>query len=148
MKPLTHDELDSLKALADAATNPPWITQTGVFTGDNWLIAMCGLDTPTNEEVYVTSEFVRSSDLNDGTAKDCGLFIAASRETVPRLIAELERARELLQECADALTHSWEKEGLENLLARLDAGGLGLGLGQAEDGDGVREVKAWREEQQ
>ena len=120
MKPLTHDELDSLKALADAATNPPWITQTGVFTGDNWLIAMCGLDTPTNEEVYVTSEFVRSSDLNDGTAKDCGLFIAASRETVPRLIAELERARELLQECADALTHSWEKEGLEDLLARLE----------------------------
>ena len=47
-----------------------------------------------------------------------------------------------------AYDYRQEKEGLENLLARLDAGGFGLGLGQAEDGDGVREVKAWREEQQ
>ena len=75
MKPLTHDELEALKAMAAAAMK-------GEVSG--------------------------------------GEALTAYRETVPRLIAELERARELLQECADALTHSWEKEGLEELLAQLD----------------------------
>jgi len=87
---LTRADIEKLKALAEAATNAPWIVQTGVYTGDNWLIAMCGLDTPTNEEVYVTTDLVRSSELNDGTAKDCGLFIAASREAIPALIKHIE----------------------------------------------------------
>jgi hypothetical protein len=70
MKPITREELDHWKQLAEAATAGPWEVveyEAGVF--------------------IMFSDGFDSSSMGTGDAR----FIAAARDAVPRLVAEVER---------------------------------------------------------
>ena len=82
MKP---EEIAAIKALADAATEGPWEmagAKNDILSPDLDIIA-CFCD--------------RQDDEGIGQADADVAFIAASREAVPALIADLERAWELLK---------------------------------------------------
>jgi len=88
---ITREELDSLKALADAATEGPWTLVELEPDGKNrrdteWMVGF-------RREPSGRWWDEDSSLMHDPQTP---AFIAASREAVPRLIADLERARALL----------------------------------------------------
>lgn len=95
---MTQDELDRLEALANAATPGPWVANGGVpeqvihcptkrhpnrttFHSIVWL-------TQTD---YASGEYY--ADMMDGDAQ----FIAAARDAVPALVAEVRRLRGLVE---------------------------------------------------
>jgi hypothetical protein len=86
MKPITREELDRWKELAEAATEGPWevIERGGYYyfkpPGDHRM----GRKRKENAE-----------------------FIAAARDAVPRLVAEVERLNTLYQPCEENRNHNW-----------------------------------------
>lgn len=95
---MTQDELDRLEALANAATPGPWVVNGGVpeqvvhsptkrhpnrtsFMPIVWL----------QQTDYASGEYV--ADMMDGDAQ----FIAAARDAVPALVAEVKRLRGLVE---------------------------------------------------
>jgi len=86
MKPLTAAELEALKALVAAATEEPWTADRNrLYRGDANTL-------PSPLAIGVC----HTEDTSFETAQANAAFIAASREAVPRLIADLERMRVLL----------------------------------------------------
>lgn len=77
---MTDDELNRLQALADEATAGPWTAAATVDEYGQRLHTVDVLPLTTFGEI----------ELNDAA------FIAASRDAVPALIAEVRRLRELL----------------------------------------------------
>jgi hypothetical protein len=85
MKPITREELDRWKQLAEAATEGPWEVveyEAGVF--------------------IMFSDGFDSSSMGTGDAR----FIAAARDAVPRLVAEVERLRGSLKKLTQC-DHDW-----------------------------------------
>jgi hypothetical protein len=78
MKPITREELEKWKQLAEAATAGPWELYGPCGDEDNEWIALF----PNGED---------SSLLNEADAE----FIAAARDAVPRLVDEVERLEEI-----------------------------------------------------
>ena len=76
---MTQAELDALKALADAATPGPWLTN-GWYDGIRYSILFSANERFTETLAY---------NLN----REDAAFIAATRAAVPALIAEVERLR-------------------------------------------------------
>lgn len=85
---MTEQELDALKALADAATPGPWARDAHYVFRD------------VNEATGVLAATQSNAAGNADAA-----FIAASRAAVSALIAEVERLREELEDYADAIAH-------------------------------------------
>ena len=86
--PLTDDELGELERLTSAATPGPWtanIEDEAPIGGDS-MIGLDGLpgDYPPDMYVFHDRQIAPSTDIK---------FIAAARNYMPRLIAELRRLR-------------------------------------------------------
>lgn len=83
--PLSDAELDDLEALANAASPAPWIAETGPAIGGPDFIMITD-DDDSQPDMYVQHD--------DKPAPAAELkFIAAARNSIPRLIAELRRYR-------------------------------------------------------
>ncbi len=84
--PLSDAELDELKALTNAASPAPWIAETGSAIGGPDFIMITDYD-DSQPDMYVQHD--------DKAAPGAELeFIAAARNSIPRLIAEVRRYRE------------------------------------------------------
>ena len=93
----TRKELAEVKALAEVATEGPW-EEAAEFEG----------------EIWCPSKTVSIADVRH--RRDV-LFIAASREAVPRLIAQVERLETLLR----AVRDDEENNLLRTMLDDIDA---------------------------
>jgi hypothetical protein len=83
---LSDAELDELEALTKAASPPPWIAETGPAIGGPDFIMITDHD-DSQPDIYVRHD--------DKPAPAADLeFIAAARNSIPRLIAEVRRHRE------------------------------------------------------
>ena len=90
---MTNDELDRLAALAAAATPGPWINTLGrVHSADTTHIA-------------------------NGYEDDCE-FIAAARDAVPALVAEVRRLRGLVRDAYIEADMGWRMEGTDTIDAQ------------------------------
>jgi len=88
MKP---EEIAAIKALAEAATAGPWTSHhraSDRTSDDDECAGGLGLQVDGPPEAWGKGQFHLAAD---------AAFIAAAREAVPALIADLERARELLR---------------------------------------------------
>jgi hypothetical protein len=84
-EPLSDAELDGLEALTRAASPAPWIAETGPAIGGPDFIMITDYD-DSQPDMYVQHD--------DRPAPAADLkFIAAARNSVPRLIAEVRRHR-------------------------------------------------------
>ena len=94
---MTQQELDALKALADAATPGPWEVEhhSGILVDG----------VPSTCAVLTSQEYDMASFGDDLQGYFDAAFIAAARAAVPALIAEVERLREELDDYADAIAH-------------------------------------------
>lgn len=89
---MTREELEEIKARAEAATPPPWkvVTSVGGQGRYGWSVPPVALD---NEyDVFVNREDAE--------------FIAHSRTDIPKLLAEVERLQGELWE----INHRWRDE--------------------------------------
>lgn len=82
---MTPDDLDRWQALADKATCGPWQV---LLDGRSWAGTVVVADAAGHPVTVV------SSAPDDDDAKDDAEFIAATRDAVPALIAEVQRLRE------------------------------------------------------
>ena len=85
-EPLSDAELSELERLASQASPMPWVASVegrDHTSGDDVIL----IGEPREEDMYVTR------DTRPSSAADLD-FIAAARNLVPRLIAEIKRARE------------------------------------------------------
>src|SRR5262249_55384626 len=90
----TMVDIEELTRLEQAATPGPWTTEAGLkFSGENWLLASLG-NGYDDLDHWVTPDHIRCSDMGGGAAEDAAL-IAAARNALPDLLAELRRLREL-----------------------------------------------------
>lgn len=90
---ITPEQLEEWKRLAYEASIGPWIVEAGNYSGNDWLIGSIYLGTGNdmkNYSVHITTDHVHASQVGGGAAEDAA-FIAASREAVPALIAEVDR---------------------------------------------------------
>lgn len=91
MDELTDDELDAIEARSSAATPSPWWSwvegRDGV-AGDTFIGR--GLDGARHPDLYL------STDPGERVSSEDHDFIAAARQDVPRLVAEVRRLRGLL----------------------------------------------------
>ena len=86
-EPLSNDELDKLEALSVAATPGPWVAnieERGGLAGESMIQLGLPGDSPSDMYVYHDRETAPSADLD---------FIAAARNSMPRLIAEIRLSR-------------------------------------------------------
>jgi hypothetical protein len=85
--PISDVELDAMQQRADAASKGPWkswIEGRDMTSGSTFI--QIGGDDDREEDMYV--------DRDDGPTSDADVdFIAAARQDVPRLIAEVRRLR-------------------------------------------------------
>ena len=83
--PLSEAELDELERLTAEASPAPWIAHTGPVIGGDDVIWLGGTD-DSQPDMYVwhDGKIAPASDIE---------FIAAARNCVPRLVAELRRLR-------------------------------------------------------
>jgi hypothetical protein len=86
--PLSDAELNELDRLAAAASPAPWIAFTGPGIGGDDVISLGGTD-DSQPDLYVRH------DDRPAPAEDFE-FIAAARNCVPRLIAEVRKQRKSL----------------------------------------------------
>ena len=87
--PLTDAELSELERLTESAAPAPWVAFTGPGLGGPEFIRLDGLDDRFPPDMYVTrapgwDDIAPSADIE---------FIAAARNYMPRLLAELRRRR-------------------------------------------------------
>jgi hypothetical protein len=87
--PLTDAELSELERLTDAAAPAPWIAFTGPGIGGPEFIRLDGVDDQFPPDMYVA----RGWGWNDIAPSADIEFIAAARNYMPRLLAELRRRR-------------------------------------------------------
>lgn len=84
-EPLSEAELDELEALARAASPAPWIAETGSAIGGPEFIMITDYD-DSQPDMYVQHD--------DQPAPAAELeFIAAARNSIPRLVAEVRQHR-------------------------------------------------------
>ena len=84
-EPLSEAELDELEALAKAASPARWIAETGAGIGGPDFIMITDYD-DSQPDMYVQHD--------DKPAPAAELeFIAAARNAIPRLVAEVRRHR-------------------------------------------------------
>ncbi|MEK5323319.1 hypothetical protein [Aeribacillus sp. FSL M8-0254] len=91
--PLTQAELNEIKERAEKATSCPWQVAS---TTDGEYIIDC-------DEWVVAATFERKED---------AYFVAHAREDIPRLVAEVERLRDVISRCecafcSDELGDDW-----------------------------------------
>ena len=89
MDDLSDQELVELETLTDAAAPAPWAAFTGPGLGGPEFIRLDGLDEQFPPDMYVTrgwkwDDVAPSADIE---------FIAAARNQMPRLLAEIRRRR-------------------------------------------------------
>jgi hypothetical protein len=84
-EPVTDSELDELERLAEGASPPPWHAFVGPGIGGEDFISL-GADDSAQPDMYV------QHDGRPAPAADLK-FIAACRNYLPRLIAEVRRGR-------------------------------------------------------
>lgn len=85
-EPLTDQELTELEALTQAAAPAPWVAFVQNGLGGDSFIRLDGLDDQFPPDMYILRD--------DKIAPDADIeFIAAARNFMPRLLAELRRRR-------------------------------------------------------
>jgi hypothetical protein len=88
------EELAELERLSEQATIGPWIARTDMDEG--WLVCSLGNSSEDGNDWHVMTTPMSCSELN-GDAKTDAAFIAAAREAVPRLIAEVRKMTALYE---------------------------------------------------
>jgi hypothetical protein len=86
-EPLSRDELDELDTLTAAATPGPWVAnveERGGIGGDSMIELGLPGDFPPDMYVFHDRKIAPAADID---------FIAAARNYMPRLIAEIRRSR-------------------------------------------------------
>lgn len=85
-EPLSDQELTALEALTRAAAPAPWVAFVQNGLGGDSFIRLDGLDDQFPPDMYIHRD--------DKIAPDADIeFIAAARNHMPRLLAELRRGR-------------------------------------------------------
>lgn len=85
-QPLSDQELTNLEALTQAAAPAPWVAFVQNGLGGDSFIRLDGLDDQFPPDMYIHR--------GDKIAPDADIeFIAAARNYLPRLLAELRRER-------------------------------------------------------
>lgn len=85
-EPLSDEELTELEALTEATAPAPWVAFLQNGLGGDSFIQLVGLDDQFPPDMYILR--------NDKIAPDADIdFIAAARNYMPRLLAELRRGR-------------------------------------------------------
>ena len=85
-EPLSEAELAELERLTEAAAPAPWVSFVQNGLGGDSFIRLDGLDDQFPPDMYILRD--------DKIAPDADIeFIAAARNYMPRLLAELRRAR-------------------------------------------------------
>jgi hypothetical protein len=110
---MTDGELSRLKALAEAATPGPWDVYSETIADKSAATAEFDYQVQ-NTEPFVGRVFMLNGDGKCPAITGCGptseanaAFIAASREAVPQLVAEVERLREALENPVSDDEHIW-----------------------------------------
>lgn len=90
LKPLTNEEISEINARLEACTPGPW---TSFFEGRDHTSGDSFIQTAT-QDIYIHAD-----DYAGGGGHFCSDldFIANSKQDIPRLIAEVERLRTLLE---------------------------------------------------
>jgi len=114
---MTDGELSRLKALAEAATPGPWDVYSETIADKSAATAEFDYQVQ-NTEPFVGRVFMLNGDGKCPAITGCGptseanaAFIAASREAVPQLVAEVERLREALDLYRDAVVIDAKMDG-------------------------------------
>lgn len=94
---MTEDELDRLEALASAATPGPWESTWNQVDVDGETEDVITTSEPREQYRSVVGTFWYDG-LHAGCKEQDAAFIAACREAVPKLIAEVRRIRKELDE--------------------------------------------------
>ena len=126
---LTDADLDTIEQRADAATDGPWVR--GWSTPDQWWIIHGQPNPAKGDDRMVCPEVATLNHREDWTAD--AEFIAAARDDVPRLLAEVRRrmateqrvreyARHLARPFADGVPDREGEQIASELLAALDGG--------------------------
>ena len=96
---LTDAELDEIARRAEDTTAPPWkawVEGRDGLAGDSF-IRTGGLD-DDSPDMYVTLSYWKNGPASVAAEANDLDFIAAARQDVPRLVAEVRRLRALLDE--------------------------------------------------
>ena len=131
---MTQQELDALKALADAATPGPW--EEVAESGEWWITSAS--DETASLYVIPDTGLMNQADVD---------FIAASRTAVPALLAEVERLQVAWSAEHDAYIRADEQARMaerevERLHAELAAArNLTMDVRRADNGDVVISVE-------
>lgn len=88
---MTNDELQAIKARAEAATPGPWTTGAGKINGETRELVIA-----PNDDVIVAIAYGGFGNPVDRTTED-RTFIAHARTDVPALIAEVERLTKITE---------------------------------------------------
>ena len=126
---LTDADLDTIEQRADAATDGPWVREWS--TPDQWWIIHGQPNPAKGDDRMVCPEVATLNHREDWTAD--AEFIAAARDDVPRLLAEVRRrmateqrvweyARHLARPFADGVPDREGEQIASKLLAALDGG--------------------------
>ena len=126
---LTDADLDTIEQRADAATDGPWVREWS--TPDQWWIIHGQPNPAKGDDRMVCPEVATLNHREDWTAD--AEFIAAARDDVPRLLAEVRRrmateqrvreyARHLARPFADGVPDREGEQIASELLAALDGG--------------------------
>jgi hypothetical protein len=92
---VTPEELAAIKARAEAATPGPWGTNEFLYAPGEWSMAIA----PVNGHGgWIGGGVAVAFPHEDGHQAQDATFIAASREDVPALVAEVERLRQALED--------------------------------------------------
>lgn len=90
-EPLTEERLLTIKVRAEAATPGPWRVKCEILEADECGNATAEMPYVSTEDKAICVLYGRGHD--DANAHEDAAFIAAAREDVPALLAEVERLR-------------------------------------------------------
>jgi len=115
---MTEEQLRAIEERCRKASNGPWITEAGEYSGRNWMIGMVavhlGASNQDDKCHFVTTNNVHASELTGDAGTDAE-FIAHAREDVPALIAEVRSLRAKLDAVpADAIRAIYDSVPVDN----------------------------------
>ncbi|MFE4478597.1 MULTISPECIES: hypothetical protein [Streptomycetaceae] len=103
-EPLSEEELSAIELRAGAATPGPWVARLETRQGIGGAsFVQLRPDAPQDDEFHLTRTTDGRTRTGPDPATDADLdFIAAARQDVPRLVAEVRRLREALERAQPA----------------------------------------------
>ena len=103
---MTDEELNAIEARANVATPGPWLMRESEDIGDRVVEAISAVKGPLFEDIVKTDSGTYPPGLNDAA------FIAAARDDVPALVAEVRALKEQIANLDLRLLPACSKCGL------------------------------------